>query len=108
MKEQNLILHRKEQHLILHRHLNQLEMEKAGIEHAINEIQRRFALLDEVESWGLLVKKEAVPDYPSADYPSGNSLYDGGRLYGGYDYDDNQDNNGDREEVVSFAWAGNF
>ena len=42
-----------EQHLILARHLSQLEVDKAGIEHAINEIQRRFALLNEVESWGL-------------------------------------------------------
>ena len=29
-------------------------MGKAGIEHAINEIRRRFDLLDEVESWDLL------------------------------------------------------
>ena len=90
----------KEQHLILNRHLNQLEIEKAGIEHAINEIQRRFALLDEVESWGLLVKEETF-----ADYPSGHSLYDGGGLYDRYDY---QDSNGDREEVVSLVRAGYF
>ena len=53
----------KEQRIIAHRRLSQLEMEKAGIEHAIDEIQRRFALLDEVESWGLLVPDEPSPDY---------------------------------------------
>ena len=89
----------KEQHLILNRHLNQLEIEKAGIEHAINEIQRRFALLDEVESWGLLVKEETF-----ADYPSGNSLYDGDSPHDGYDYQENRD----RKEVVSLVRAGYF
>ena len=44
----------KEQHLVLDRHRSQLEVGKAGIEHAINEIRRRFDLLDEVESWDLL------------------------------------------------------
>ncbi len=47
-----------EQRIIAHRRLSQLEVEKAGIEHAIDEIQRRFALLDEVESWGLLSPEE--------------------------------------------------
>ena len=67
-----------EQHLILERNLSQLEVDKAGIEHAIIEIQRRFALLDEVESWGLVVIKEPAPDYsPSA------------RRYDGYEIQDN-------------------
>ena len=48
----------KEQQLILDKLLGQLEVEKAGIQHAIEEIQRQFALLDEVESWGLLVREE--------------------------------------------------
>ncbi len=57
----------KEQRLLLDRHLNQLEVDKAGIDHAIDEMQRRFALLDEVESWGLLVPEEASPDYDLSD-----------------------------------------
>ena len=56
-----------EQRLILARQLSQLEVDKAGIDHVINEIQRRFALLDEVESWGLLVQKSPCPDYPAED-----------------------------------------
>ena len=57
-----------EQRIIAHRRLSQLEMEKAGIEPAIDEIQRRFALLDEIESWGLLVPEEPSPDYDLGDW----------------------------------------
>ncbi len=83
-----------EQHLILERNLSQLEVDKAGIEHAIIEIQRRFALLDEVESWGLVVKEEPAPDY----HP-GDSRYDVYEI---------QDNYGDSEMVVSSVPAGFF
>ncbi len=64
----------KEQRLILNRQLRQLEVDKAGIEHAMDEIQRRFALLDEVESWGLLVQ-----EVPSSDYPAGDNWHDNNR-----------------------------
>ena len=57
-----------EQQIIAHRLLSQLEMEKAGIDHAIDEIQRRFALLDEVESWGLMAPEEPSPDYDLGDW----------------------------------------
>ena len=57
-----------EQQIIAHRRLSQLEIEKAGIEHAMDEIQRRFALLDEVESWGLLAPEEPSPDYDRGDW----------------------------------------
>ena len=87
-----------EQHLILARHLSQLEVDKAGIEHAINEIQRRFALLDEVESWGLLVEEEPLPDY-HPDFHRDDSRYDG--------YE-NQDNYEDSEEAVGYVLAGYF
>ena len=60
-----------EQRLILNRQWRQLEMDKVGIEHAIDEIQRRFALLEEVESWGLLVQ-----DAPSSDHPAGDNRHD--------------------------------
>ena len=93
-----------EQRLILDRNLIQLEVEKAGIEHSINEIQRRFALLDEVESWGLLVNEGESSDLlvqedPSPDDHSGDSRYDG---------HENQDNYGDLEEAVSAIAAGYF
>ena len=83
-----------EQHLILERNLSQLEVDKAGIEHAIIEIQRRFALLDEVESWGLVVTKEPAPDYRPGD-----------RRYDGYGI---QDNYGDSEVAESAVPAGFF
>ena len=83
-----------EQHLILARHLSQLEVDKAGIEHAINEIQRRFALLNEVESWGLEAKEEPSPD-----------LHPGYSRYDGYE---NQEDYGDEEEAVSLVSAGYF
>ena len=84
--------------MILARHLSQLEVDKAGIEHAINEIQRRFALLDEVESWGLLVEEEPFPDY-HPDFHRDDSWYDG--------YE-NQDNYEDSEEAVGYVLAGYF
>ncbi len=69
-------------------------MDKAGIEHAINEIRRRFALLDEVESWGLLEKEDTSPDYHPDDIQ-----------YDGYEY---QDHDGYSEEAVSYVAAGYF
>lgn len=93
-----------ERHLILHRHLSQLEVDKAGIEHAINEIHRRLALLDEVESWGLLVNEGESSDWlvqqePSPDDHSGDSRYDG---------HENQGNYGELEEAVSAIAAAYF
>ena len=70
-----------EQHLILERNLSQLEVDKAGIEHAIIEIQRRYALLDEVESWGLVINEEPSPDYRPAD-----SRYDDYEIQDNYWY----------------------
>ena len=82
----------KEQRIIAHRRLSQLEMEKARIEHAIDEIQRRFTLLDEVESWGLLVPEEPSPDYSLGDIWRGNY--------------ENQDNYQDSREVARLVPAG--
>lgn len=70
----------KEQQFIAQRRLSQLEMEKAGIEHAIEEIHRRFALLDEVESWDLLVPEEPSPDYARGDIWHGH--YENQDYYG--------------------------
>ena len=70
-----------EQHLILERNLSQLEVDKAGIEHAIIEIQRRYALLDEVESWGLVINEVPSPDYRPAD-----SRYDDYEILDNYWY----------------------
>lgn len=83
-----------EQHLILERNLSQLEVDKAGIEHAIIEIRRRFALLDEVESWGMVVNKEPAPDYDPGD-----------RRFDRYEI---LDNNRDSEVADSAVPAGYF
>jgi len=84
----------KEQRFIVQRRLSQLEMEKAGIEHAIDEIQRRFALIDEVESWGL-----SVPEEPSLDYDLGD-------WRGHYEIQDNRHNYKDNGEDAGLVPAG--
>ena len=58
----------KEQRIIAHRRLSQLKVERAGIEQAIDGFQRLFALLDEVEAWGLLAPEEPSPDYDLGDW----------------------------------------
>ncbi len=83
-----------EQRIIAHRRLSQLEMEKAGIKHAIDEIQRRFALLDEVESWGLLAPEEPSPDYDLGDWR------------GHYEDQDNQHRYEDKREEACLVQAG--
>ncbi len=84
-----------EQQIIAYRLLSQLEMEKAGIEHAIDEIQRRFALLDEVESWRLMVAEESSPDYDLGDIWRGH-----------YENQDNQDNYEDSGEDAGLVPVG--
>ncbi len=83
-----------EQQIIAHRRLSQLEMEKAGIENAIDEIQRRLALLDEVESWGLLATVEPSPGY------------DLGNWRGHYQDQDNQHRYEDNREEACLVPAG--
>ena len=91
-----------EQQFIAQRRLSQLEMEKAGIEHAIDEIHRRFALLDEVESWGLLVPGEPSPDYDLSDVWHGYNENQ-------YNYEDSGEDPGLVLAVYSFrrtpSWA---
>ena len=93
-----------EQHLVLERLLSQLEVDKAGVEHAIIEIQRRFDLLDEVESWGLAVDETeswnlVVKEEPSPDNHTGDGWYDGYEI---------QDNYADSEVADSAVPAGYF
>ena len=54
----------RERRLILERQLSRLESEKGLIEGAIQEINRRFAVLAEVEEWNLLTEPEDGADYP--------------------------------------------
>ncbi len=45
---------------ILNKQLSQLEAESQLIDEAIQEIHRRFGVLDDVESWGLLPEADEV------------------------------------------------
>ncbi len=47
---------------ILDQQLSQLEAEKASIEDGIQEINRRLAVLDEVEGWNLLTEPDDAAD----------------------------------------------
>jgi len=52
---------------ILGQQLSQLESEKESIEGGIQEINRRLAVLDEVEGWNLLTEPDDVADYTVTD-----------------------------------------
>ena len=45
---------------VLNKQLSQLEAESQLIDEAIQEIHRRFGVLDDVESWGLLPEADEV------------------------------------------------
>ncbi len=45
---------------VLNKQLSQLEAESQLIDEAIQEIHRRFSVLDDVESWGLLPEADEV------------------------------------------------
>ena len=45
---------------VLNKQLSQLEAESQLIDEAIQEIHRRFSVLDDVESWGLLSEADEV------------------------------------------------
>ncbi len=50
----------KELRLALNKRLSQLESESKLIDGAIQEIHRRFNLLDDVESWGLISESDEI------------------------------------------------
>ncbi len=52
---------------ILEQQLSQLQAEKASIEEAILEINRRLAMLDEIQSWKLLPEQEDTAENPATD-----------------------------------------
>ena len=53
----------RERRLILDQQLGQLEAEKGSIEDGIQEINRRLAVLDEIEEWNLLTEPDDAADY---------------------------------------------
>ena len=57
----------KERRLILDQQLSQFEAEKGSIAEAILEINRRLAMLDEIQSWKLLPEQEETAENPATD-----------------------------------------
>ncbi len=57
----------RERKRILDQWLSRLEAEKGLIEGAILEINRRLAVVDEVEGWNLVTEPDDAADYPEAD-----------------------------------------
>ncbi len=57
----------KERRLILDQQLRQFEAEKGSIAEAILEINRRLAMLDEIQSWKLLPEQEETAENPATD-----------------------------------------
>ncbi|MCH7622343.1 MAG: hypothetical protein IH870_10655 [Chloroflexi bacterium] len=61
----------RELRVILDRQLSHLEAEKESIEGGIQEINRRLAVLDEVEGWNLLTEPDsAAPEADSMEFDS--------------------------------------
>jgi len=57
----------RERRLILDQQLSQLEADKESIAEAILEINRRLAMLDEIQSWKLLPEQEETAENPATD-----------------------------------------
>ncbi len=57
----------RERGLILDQQLSQLEADKESIAEAILEINRRLAMLDEIQSWKLLPEQEDTAENPATD-----------------------------------------
>ncbi len=52
---------------ILGQQLSQLEAEKGSIEDGIQEINRRLAVLDEVEGWNLSIEPADAAEFTATD-----------------------------------------
>ncbi len=57
----------RERRLILDQQLSQLEADKESIAEAILEINRRLAMLDEIQSWNLSPEQEDTAENPATD-----------------------------------------
>ncbi len=57
----------RERRLILDQQLSQLEADKESIAEAILEINRRLAMLDEIQSWKLLPEQEGTAENPATN-----------------------------------------
>ncbi len=64
----------RERKAILDQQLSQLEAEKASIEDGIQEINRRLAVLEEVEGWNLLTEPEDAAVTDQMEFDSEESI----------------------------------
>ena len=64
----------RERMAILAQQLSQLEAEKESIEDGIQEINRRLAVLDEVEGWNLLTEPDDDTETNQMEFDSEESM----------------------------------
>ncbi len=57
----------RERRLILDEQLSRLQAEKGLIDGSILEIYRRLEILDEVQSWNLLIEQEGTAESPATN-----------------------------------------
>ncbi len=57
----------RERRLILDQQLSQLQAEKGLIDDSILEIYRRLEILDEVQSWNLLIEQDGTAESPATN-----------------------------------------
>ena len=86
----------KELRLALNERLSQLQLESELIDEAIQEIHRRYVVLDDVESWGLLPEADGLS-------PAFGSNFSELTKEEGLDWV-----NTEREEDFEFAVPGEF
>ena len=86
----------KELRLALNERLSQLQMESELIDEAIQEIHRRFSVLDDVELWGLLPETDEV--LPASDSSNSEMVVE----------EESVMVDGQREEDFELAVSGEF
>jgi len=87
----------KELRLVLNNRLSQLESESELIDEAIQEIRRRFDVLDDVESWGLLPEADEVSPAFESSIPE---VFE--------EEEESDAVNAEREEDFEYAFPGEF
>ena len=82
---------------VLNKQLSQLESESQLIDEAIQEIHRRFSVLDDVESWGLNPEADEVSPAFGSSIPEVSEVIEEEEL---------DKVNSEREEDFEFAVSG--
>ncbi len=83
---------------VLNKQLSQLESESQLIDEAIQEIHRRFSVLDDVESWGLNPEADEVSPAFGSSIPEVSEVIE--------EEEELDKLNSEREEDFEFAVSG--